>query len=229
MWYDIILIIPAWVVLAHTKWLENREKNGLWKAALHLAMGCSELSSNADEHDELKRLVSLYEDELEVCLKNVFQRKKKTKRANKNRSGRCDGCILRKIQTTFWMWSSWLYLKHSETLEDIDHFVDHKKDGNGKIFWRSAPIMMIDDEAERRKVLSLPFFCVQQNHSTLQCLTVFQVYSKHSTWSSNSWLCAIRWTRVHRPQINNYKMYSNKNNNNNMEWHKSKWKQNNHN
>ena len=82
-------------------------------------------------------------------------KKKETKRANKNRSGRCDGCILRKMQTTFSMWSSWLYLKHSETLEDIDHFVDGK---NGKIFWRSASIMMIDDEAEHRKVLSLPFF-----------------------------------------------------------------------
>ena len=54
MWYG---IIPAWVVLCHTTWLENSKRERSMKGSFHLWY--SEISSNGDEPNELKRLASL--------------------------------------------------------------------------------------------------------------------------------------------------------------------------
>ena len=80
MWYG---IIPAWVVLCHTTWLENSKRELSMKAIFHLWY--SEMCLNGDEPNELKRLALLKEENLEVLIEERLP--KETKRATKNRSG----------------------------------------------------------------------------------------------------------------------------------------------
>ena len=76
-------IIPAWVVLCHTTWLENRNENGLWKAVStcgipkSVRMKMSLTSSNDSRHCKRKSL--------KFWSKNAFQKKR---RGPPTRSGR---------------------------------------------------------------------------------------------------------------------------------------------
>ena len=80
MWYG---IIPAWVVLCHTTWLENRNENGLWKAVStcgipkSVRMKMSLTSSNDSRHCKRKSL--------KFWSKNAFHKKR---RGPPTRSGR---------------------------------------------------------------------------------------------------------------------------------------------